>query len=60
MTTQMNLQRNVLRYIIVKTDNLPTLSEFAEKANKVKKERKSVLREKGEKIDQELEKALHI
>lgn len=60
ITNQMNLQRDVLRYIIVKTDDLPELSVFVRKNTEVKKEKKEVLKEKSGKIDRELEKALNI
>lgn len=60
ITIQMNLQQNILRYIVVRSEDLPPLSEFAKKIEGEKKEKKTVLKEKGEKIDGKLEKALNI
>lgn len=60
ITTQMNLQQDILRYILVKSEDLPSLSEFAKKIEGAKKEKKEILKEKGEKIDKKLEEALNI
>lgn len=57
---QLNLQQDILRYIVVKSTDLPPLSEFAKKIEGAKKEKKEILKEKGEKIDGKLEKALNI
>lgn len=60
ITNQMNLQKDILRYVIVKTEDLPSLNEFASKNSKIKAEKNTVLKEKSDKIDKELEKALNI
>jgi ribosomal protein S6 len=60
ITRQMNLQKDILRYIVVKAKDLPPLEDFVQVINKTKKESKAVLKEKGEKIDSKLEEALNI
>lgn len=60
LTHQLNLHKDILRYIIVDASDLPALAEFDQKMNKSEAEDKKVLKEKGEKIDGELEKALKI
>lgn len=60
ITRQLNLHKDLLRYIIVNAEELPSLAEYTEKAEKAKKEDKKVLKEKGEKIDGKLEKVLKI
>ncbi|PID52031.1 MAG: 30S ribosomal protein S6 [Candidatus Moraniibacteriota bacterium] len=60
ITRQMNLNQNVLRYIIVNAEELPPLSEFAKQFDKTQKEDKKQLKETGEKIDEKLEEALNI
>ncbi len=57
---QMNLRQDILRYIVVRSEELPSLSEFAKKIEGEKKEEETILKEKGEKIDGKLEKALNI
>lgn len=59
-TRQLNLYKDVLRYIIVDATDLPSLAEFEQTMSKSQAEDKKVLKEKGEKIDGELEKALKI
>ena len=60
MTRQMNLNQDILRYIIVNAKELPPLSEFAKQFDKAQKEDKKQLKETGEKIDEKLEEALNI
>jgi ribosomal protein S6 len=60
ITRQMNLQKNILRYIIVNATELPSLESFAKQLTKEQNDRKPMLKEKGEKIDEKLEKALNI
>ena len=60
ITRQMNLQKDVLRYIVVSAENLPSLSSFAKQFAKEEKAEKTTLKEKGEKIDEKLEEALNI
>lgn len=60
ITRQINLTKEVLRYIIVDAAELPSLDEFVQDKAKAQKEDKKVLKEKGEKIDGKLEKVLKI
>ncbi len=60
ITRQMNLNQDVLRYIIVNAAELPPLAEFAKQFDKAQKEDKKQLKETGEKIDEKLEEALNI
>jgi len=60
VTRQMNLQKDILRYIIVNAAELPSLESFAKEAAKDPREQKTELKEKGEKIDGKLEKALKL
>jgi len=60
ITRQMNLQKDILRYILVKADELPPLEDFIKHFSKTTKEQKTTLKEKGEKIDEKLEEALNI
>ena len=60
ITQQMNLQKNILRYIIVNAKELPPLAHFAKQFSKAQKEEKITLKEQGEKIDEKLEEALNI
>ena len=60
MTRQLNLNQEILRYIIVKATELPPLADFAKQFEKAQKEDKKQLKELGEKIDEKLEKALNI
>lgn len=60
ITRQMNLHKDVLRYIVVNAEDLPTLAEYQAKEAESKTEDKKVLKEKGEKIDGKLKKALKI
>ncbi|HIP49828.1 MAG TPA: 30S ribosomal protein S6 [Candidatus Pacebacteria bacterium] len=60
ITRQMNLQKDILRYIIVNAAELPSLESFAKEATKDPREHKAELKEKGEKIDGKLEKALNL
>ena len=60
ITRQMNLRKDILRYIIVNADKLPPLESFAKEATKDPREQKTELKEKGEKIDEKLEKALKL
>ena len=60
ITRQMNLQKDILRYILVKADELPPLEDFIKQFSKSTKEQKTTLKEKGEKIDEKLEEALNI
>ena len=60
ITKQLNLQKDVLRYIVVDATNLPSLESFAKQASKDPREQKTELKEKGEKIDEKLEEALKL
>ncbi len=60
MTRQLNLHKELLRYIIVSAEDLPSLASFAKDAKKAKTEDGKVFKEKGEKIDGKLEKVLNI
>lgn len=57
---QMNLQKDILRYIVVNAAKLPSLESFAKEAAKDPRGPKTELKETGEKIDGKLEKALNI
>ena len=57
ITRQMNIYKDVLRYIIVNAQDLPPLEDFAKQ---IKKDQKTTLKEKGGKIDEKLEEALNI
>ncbi len=60
VTRQMNLQKDILRYIVVNAQELPSLESFAKQSTKDQKDDKVTLKEKGEKIDEKLEEALNI
>ncbi len=60
ITKQLNLNKDILRYIIVNAAELPSLEDFAKEATKDPREHKTELKEKGEKIDGKLEKALKL
>ncbi len=60
VTRQMNLQKDILRYIIVNAEDLPSLESFAKQFAKEERAGKTTLKEKGEKIDEKLEEALNI
>ncbi len=60
ITRQLNLHKDILRYIIVDATNLPSLAEYEQSQEKKEVEDKKVLKEKGEKIDEKLEKVLKI
>ena len=60
ITRQVNLNQDILRYIIVNTADLPPFSDFAKQFDKTQKEDKKQLKETGEKIDGKLEEALNI
>jgi ribosomal protein S6 len=60
ITRQINLNQDILRYIIVNAAELPPLSDFAKQFDKAQKEDKKQLKETGEKIDEKLEEALNI
>jgi len=60
ITRQMNLQKDILRYIVVNATELPSLESFAKEAAKDPRGPKTKLKEAGEKIDGKLEKALNI
>ncbi len=60
ITRQMNLNKDILRYIIVNAEDLPPLADFVKQMEKDQKTPKTTLKEKGEKIDQKLEEALNI
>lgn len=60
MTRQMNINQDILRYIIVNASELPPLTDFAKQFDKAQKEDKKQLKETGEKIDEKLEEALNI
>ncbi len=60
ITRQMNLQRDLLRYIIVNAEDLPSLEDFKVTVEQNSRESKKTLKEKGEKIDGKLEKVLKI
>jgi len=59
ISRQLNLHKDVLRYIVVSAEDLPTLADFEQKRAKSQDGKKSV-EEKGEKIDGKLEKVLKI
>jgi ribosomal protein S6 len=60
ITRQINLNKDILRYIIVNAEELPPLSDFVKQMEKEQKTPKTALKEKGEKIDEKLEEALNI
>jgi len=60
ITKQLNLQKDILRYIVVNAADLPSLESFAKQAAKDPREQKTELKEKGEKIDEKLEEALKL
>jgi len=60
MTRQLNLHKELLRYIIVSAKDLPSLESFSKEATRAKKENGKTFKEKGEKIDGKLEKVLNI
>jgi len=60
ITRQMNLQKDILRYIVVNAKELPSLAHFTKQFAKEEKADKTTLKEKGEKIDEKLEEALNI
>lgn len=60
MTRQLNLHKELLRYIIVSAEDLPSLESFSKEVKSAKKEDGKVFKEKGEKIDGKLEKVLNI
>ena len=60
VTRQMNLRKDILRYIVVNAKELPSLESFAKALTEEEKGEKTQLKEKGEKIDGKLEKALNI
>ncbi len=60
ITRQLNLHKDLLRYIIVDAKELPPLESFVQTSEKAQMEDKKVLKEKGEKIDGKLEKVLNI
>ncbi len=60
VTRQMNLRKDILRYIVVSAEELPSLESFAKALAEENKDGKTQLKEKGEKIDGKLEKALNI
>jgi ribosomal protein S6 len=60
ITRQMNLNQELLRYIIVNAAQLPPLTDFAKSFQKAQKEGKKHLKETSEKIDEKLEEALNI
>lgn len=60
ITRQMNLNQDVLRYIIVNAQELPPLADFAKQFDKAQKEDQKQLKETGEKIDGKLADALNI
>ncbi len=60
ITRQLNLHKDLLRYIIVNAKDLPSLAEFKTSIEQNSKENKKTLKEKGEKIDGKLEKVLKI
>lgn len=60
VSRQLNLHKEILRYIVVSAEDLPSLDEFQQTSQKSETEGKKVLKEKGEKIDGKLEKVLKI
>lgn len=60
ITRQMNLNQEILRYIIVNAEELPPLADFAKQFDKAQREDKKQLKETGEKIDEKLADALNI
>ncbi len=60
VTRQLNLNKEILRYIIVSAEDLPPLAETEKLFLKREKEKKKHIKETGEKIDAKLEKALNI
>ena len=60
MTRQLNLNKNLLRYIIINAAELPPLADFAKQFDKSQREGKKQLKETSRKIDEKLEEALNI
>lgn len=60
MTRQLNLNKDLLRYIIVDAATLPPLAGFAKQFDKSQREGKKQLKETSRKIDEKLEEALNI
>jgi len=60
ITRQLNIKKDLLRYIIVNAKDLPPLDDFEASIKENSKESKRNLKEKGEKIDSKLEKVLKI
>ncbi len=60
MTRQLNLNKDLLRYIIVDATTLPPLADFAKQFDKSQREGKKQLKETSRKIDEKLEEALNI
>lgn len=60
ISRQLNLHKDILRYIVVNAADLPSLDEYSQSNQKSQTEGKKVLKEKGEKIDGKLEKVLNI
>jgi ribosomal protein S6 len=60
ITRQLNLNQEILRYLIVNAKELPPLADFAKQFDKAQREDKKQLKETGEKIDEKLEEALNI
>lgn len=60
ITRQLNLHKDLLRYIVVNAEDLPLLADFEAQLNRNTAEDKKVVKEKGEKIDGKLEKVLKI
>ncbi len=60
ITRQLNLNQEILRYLIVNAAELPPLADFAKQFDKAQREDKKQLKETGEKIDEKLEEALNI
>ncbi len=60
ITRQLNLKKDLLRYIVVNAENLPPLADFKASIERNSKDARKSIKEKGEKIDSKLEKVLKI
>ena len=60
ITRQLNLKKDLLRYIVLNAENLPSLADFKASFERNSKDSRKSIKEKGEKIDSKLKKVLKI
>lgn len=60
ITRQLNIKKDILRYIVVNAKDLPSLADFKTSIERNSKDSRKSLKEKGEKIDGKLERVLKI